>query len=102
MYLCGIIATGTNSKHQSFMNIKIFTILVSSCLFLASCGNREKEQAAQLLSQAGAPFEGGGPAAARADIDSLKKTFPNIIEARTGTVKLHQDIELKTAQDELD
>lgn len=101
MYLCGIIATGTNSKHQSFMNIKIFTILVSSCLFLASCGNREKEQVAQLLSEARAHFEEGALDAARADIDSLKKAFPNIVEARKGALKLHQEIELKAAQDEL-
>lgn len=101
MYLCGIIATGTNSKHQSFMNIKIFTILISFCLFLASCGNREKEQAAQLLSEARAHFEEGALDAARADIDSIKKAFPNIVEARKGALKLHQEIELKAAQDEL-
>ena len=83
------------------MNIKIFTILISSCLFLASCGNREKEQVAQLLSEARAHFEEGALDAARADIDSLKKTFPNIVEARKGALKLHQEIELKAAQDEL-
>lgn len=83
------------------MNIKIFTILISFCLFLASCGNREKEQTAQLLSEARAHFEEGALDAARADIDSLKKTFPNIVEARKGALKLHQEIELKAAQDEL-
>ena len=38
---------------------------------------------------------------ARACIDSLRKTFPNIVEARKGALKLHQEIELEAAQDEL-
>ena len=83
------------------MNTKIFTILISACLFSASCGNREKEQAAQLLSEARMHFEEGALDAARADIDSLKKTYPNIVEARKGALKLHQEIELRAAQDEL-
>ena len=46
-------------------------------------------------------FEQGDLDAARKDIDSLRKTYPNIVEARKGALKLHQEIELKAAQDEM-
>ena len=68
---------------------------------MACCGNSEKEQAEQLLLEAQTHFEQGNLEAARADIDSLRKTFPNIVEARRGALKLHQEIELKVAKNEL-
>ena len=68
---------------------------------MACCGNSEKEQAKQLLLEAQTHFEQGDLETARADIDSLRKTFPNIVEARRGALKLHQEIELKVAQNEL-
>ena len=46
-------------------------------------------------------FEQGALDAARADIDSLRKQFPNVVEARKAALQLHQEIELKAAQDEL-
>ena len=70
-------------------------------LLIVACGNNEKKQAEQLLQEAQAHFLEGNLEAARADIDSLRKTFPNIVEARKGALKLHQDIELKAAQDEM-
>ena len=60
-----------------------------------------KEEALNLLGEARAHFEQGDLDAARKDIDSLRHTYPNIVEARKGALKLHQDIELKAAQDEL-
>lgn len=78
---------------------KIFIIIAG--LLIIACGNNEKKQAEQLLQEAQAHFLEGNLEAARADIDSLRKTFPNIVEARKGALKLHQDIELKAAQDEM-
>lgn len=78
---------------------KIFIIIAG--LLIVACGNNEKKQAEQLLQEAQAHFLEGNLEAARADIDSLRKTFPNIVEARKGALKLHQDIELKAAQDEM-
>lgn len=78
---------------------KIFIIIAG--LMIIACGNNEKKQAEQLLQEAQAHFLEGNLEAARADIDSLRKTFPNIVEARKGALKLHQDIELKAAQDEM-
>ena len=78
---------------------KILTIIIG--FLMICCGNSEKEQAEQLLQEAQTHFEQGDLEAARAEIDSLRKVFPNIVEARRGALKLHQEIELKAAQDEL-
>lgn len=68
---------------------------------LGACGDNTKKEAEQLLGEARSHFEQGDLKAARADIDSLRRTYPNIVEARKGALKLHQEIELKAAQDEL-
>ena len=38
---------------------------------------------------------------ARLLIDSLRRTYPDIVEARKAALKLHQDVEIKIAQQEL-
>ena len=82
------------------MKKRILSIIVVG-LLMAGCGNNEKEQAEQLLQEAHEKFEQRKFDEARACIDSLRKTFPNIVEARKGALKLHQEIELEAAQDEL-
>ncbi|MBP5776842.1 MAG: hypothetical protein J6W56_04760 [Prevotella sp.] len=79
---------------------KISPIIIAG-LLLISCGNNEKEQAEQLLQEARVHLEQGQLDEARADIDSLRKTFPNIVKARKEALKLHQEIELKAAQEEM-
>ena len=76
-------------------------IIIAAILALSACGDSTKEEALNLLGEARAHFEQGDLDAARKDIDSLRQTYPNIVEARKGALKLHQDIELKAAQDEL-
>ena len=76
-------------------------MIIAAVLFLTGCGNNEKEQAAQLIETARTHFQQGALDAARADIDSLRKQFPNVVEARKAALQLHQEIELKAAQDEL-
>ncbi|MBR3656434.1 MAG: hypothetical protein IKN58_04580 [Prevotella sp.] len=76
-------------------------IIIAAILTLSACGDSTKEEALNLLGEARAHFEQGDLDAARKDIDSLRHTYPNIVEARKGALKLHQDIELKAAQDEL-
>jgi len=77
------------------------SLIIAAVLLLAGCGSNEKEQAAQLLEEARMQYEQGNLDAARASIDSLRQRFPNIVEARKGLLKLHQEIELKAAQNEL-
>lgn len=70
-------------------------------LVLVGCGDNQQKEAMTLLEETRALFEQGDLEAARAGIDSLRKTYPNIVEARKGALKLHQEIELKAAQDEM-
>ena len=72
-----------------------------AALMLAACGDNAKQEAQKLLMEAQAHFEQGNLDAASKDIDSLRKTYPTIVEARKGALKLHQEIELKAAQDEM-
>lgn len=72
-----------------------------AALMLAACGDNAKQEAQKLLMEAQVHFEQGNLDAARKVIDSLRKTYPTIVEARKGALKLHQDIELKAAQDEM-
>ena len=72
-----------------------------AALMLAACGDNAKQEAQKLLMEAQTHFEQRDLDAARKDIDSLRKTYPTIVEARKGALKLHQEIELKAAQDEM-
>lgn len=68
---------------------------------LTACGDDPQKKAELLLQEAQTHFEQGQLDAARSDIDSLRKTYPNVVEARKGALRLHQEIELKAAQEEL-
>jgi hypothetical protein len=70
-------------------------------LVLVACGDNQQKEAMSLLEETRALFEQGDLEAARAGIDSLRKTYPTIVEVRKGALKLHQEIELKAAQDEM-
>ena len=56
-------------------------------LMLAACGDNTAKKAEQLLQEARAHFERGELEAARADIDSLRQTYPNIVETRKGALR---------------
>ena len=81
--------------------MKKILIFIAAGLLMAGCGNSEKKQAEALLQEARTQFLEGQIDAARATLDSLRKTFPTVIEARKGALRLHQEIELKAAQDEM-
>lgn len=84
-----------------YKKMKRIITLLAGILLLTACSNKENEAAGQLLEEARTHFEQGDYDAARACIDSLRKTYPNIVEARKGALKLHQEVELKAAQDEM-
>lgn len=81
------------------MNRKALMLIIVLAVF--SCSKSPEEKAMLMLEKARAAFEQGDLQTARASIDSLRKKYPTVIEARKGALKLHQDIELKAAQDEL-
>ena len=76
-------------------------LCLASALLLIGCGENPQEQAAQLAQQATALCEEGRLDEARLLIDSLRRTYPDIVEARKAALRLHQDVELKIAQQEL-
>ena len=76
-------------------------ICITTTLLVIACGETPQEQAAQLAEKAATYCEEGRLTEARALIDSLRRTYPDIVEARKAALTLHQDVELKIAQQEL-
>ena len=80
--------------------MKRLIICLTTVWFIA-CGETPQQQAEQLAQQAATLCEEGRLDEARLLIDSLRRTYPNIVEARNAALRLHQDVELKIAQQEL-
>lgn len=76
-------------------------IYLTTTLLVIACSKKPQEQATQLAQQAATCCEEGRLKEARLLIDSLRHTYPDIVEARKAALKLHQDVELKIAQQEL-
>ena len=76
-------------------------LCLASALLLIGCGENPQEQAVQLARQAATLCEEGRLDEARLLIDSLRRTYPDVVEARKAALRLHQDVELKIAQKEL-
>ena len=81
------------------MKCLIFSLTV--VLMLVACGKSPQEQAALLAEQSSTLCEEGQFDKARALIDSLRRTYPDNVEARKTALRLHQQVELKAAQEEL-
>ena len=76
--------------------------ILSSLLLLTACGGNDKqEEAENLLQQAQSLYEQSQYSEARACIDSLRKIYPNAIDARKKALRLGWEIDLKEAQAEL-
>ena len=69
---------------------------------LASCGDSDRQNAEEMLKQAGYDYEHGRYDMALATIDSLRKTYPDIVDVRRKALALYQNISLKKAQEELE
>ena len=81
------------------MKCLIFSLTV--VLMLVACGKSPQEQVALLAEQASTLCEEGQFDKARTLIDSLRHTYPNNVEARKAALRLHQQVELKAAQEDL-
>lgn len=83
------------------MKTRNITAAFAACalMLLASCGdNAADREAGAMLEQAQEQFEKGNYAGAVTTIDSLRKKYPNAIDARKKALKLYQTVELKRAQ----
>ena len=69
---------------------------------LASFGDSDRQNAEEMLKQAGYDYEHGRYDMALATIDSLRKTYPDIVDVRRKALALYQNISLKKAQEELE
>jgi len=83
------------------------TLYIASALFIAlmtvaSCGSSEDTEALRLLDEAKEYLEQGRYPMALQSIDSLRRMYPKAIEARKEALGLQQEIELKSAQEELE
>ena len=77
-------------------------IMTTAALLMAGCGgNSEQQEAEALLSRGTTLYEQGSYTEALATIDSLRRTYPNVVDTRKKALKLRQDIELKKTQEEL-
>lgn len=83
--------------------IRIKTIiLVGAAMAIAACsGYSDEEKANKLLDEATQQMEKGEYAQALVTIDSLRKTFPNNVEARKKALTIYQQSSLKQAQADL-
>ena len=74
---------------------------LAAALCLAACAGDKGQAAEQMLQSANAKLEQGLYDQVLADIDSLRKLYPNSVDTRKRALSLYQDIELKRAQHEL-
>ena len=77
-------------------NILIFFILVLS--FTACGGNDADKNAEVLYRKAEQNFHEANFAQARANLDDIRRRYPNAIETRKKAIILRQNLELKDAQ----
>lgn len=81
---------------------KIFTIAIA-ILTLTACGEDKATKAAKaILEQAQQEYTSKRYDKALHLIDSLRKTYPQAIEARKAALKLFQDVSLTQAQEDLE
>lgn len=84
------------------IHIKTMAFAAITAAMTSSCGgNGETKQAETLLKKAETEWQNRQYDNALMTIDSLRKTFPNAIEARKKALKMHQDISLEQAQADL-
>jgi len=84
------------------INTKSMAIVATMAIMAVSCGqNRETKLAEKLLEKAGTEWRNRQYDNALLTIDSLRKAYPNAIEARKKALKMYQDIALEQAQADL-
>ncbi len=87
---------------QQSKSLRRFIIMpLLGVVLLTACGDEKQKAAEQMLERANALFADQQYNQALLLIDSLRKAYPEVIETRKQALRLHQDISLKQAQEEL-
>lgn len=84
------------------MRFRLLIISLTAALMAACSGNDAQRNAEEMLKQAKFDFEHGRYEMALEAIDSLRKIYPNAVEARRKALALYQNISLKQAQEDLE
>ena len=79
----------------------IIYVIAILAVVLTSCANSKQQRADELLALASQQYERHDYRGALAIIDSLRHIYPNAIDTRKKALRLQQDIELHSAQEEL-
>lgn len=82
--------------------IRKIVMICAAMAALASCGDSDRNKAEEMLKQAGYDYEHGRYDMALATIDSLRKTYHDIVDVRREALVLYQNISLKKAQEDLE
>lgn len=82
--------------------IRKIVMICAAMATLASCGDSDRQKAEEMLKQAGYDYEHGRYDMALATIDSLRKTYHDIVDVRREALVLYQNISLKKAQEDLE
>ena len=90
-----------NSRKQTLCRRLTVVALVGVAMLLSACGDSQQKAAELMLQRANELFEQQQYDRALIIIDSLRKTYPTIIDTRRQALRLQQDIELKWSQEEL-
>lgn len=76
--------------------------MIGAAMLMVACGaSSDEEKANKLLDDAKQQIETGEYSKALVAIDSLRKTYPNDVEARKQALTLYQEASLKMAQQDL-
>ncbi len=79
---------------------KFHVLALLGIILLTAC-DKQKQAAEEMLQQAEQQFANRQYDQALLTIDSLRRTCPNVVEARKQALKLKQEISLKQAEEEL-
>ena len=89
-------------KNVMLMTRKTAVIIAAVAMMAAACSqNKSEKQAKALLEKAEVEYKTGQYDKALRTIDSLRKAFPEAIEARKEGLKLYQNVALTQAQSDL-
>lgn len=82
-------------------NWLIISLLVTSAV-ASSCSSNKNEEAEELMKEIRSDYEAGNDSACLIAIDTLRHKYPKALELRKEALVMHQNIELRIAQRDLE